>query len=308
MHAPDLELRHLATLLAVVDAGTFGRAADALGYTQSAVSQQVAALERTVGMPVFDRPKGPRRVTLTPAGELLAGRARRLLAEVADVADELDRLRRGVTGRIVLGTFQSASVQLLPDLVGAMRSTRPEVELGLVEDDDQDRLLGGLIEGTLDVTFTVDPPAHPDLHHEPLGADPFLVVTRAGELPGPTASVGDLDGVPMIGQNPTTVCQLLIDERLAAVGLRPDYVFRSQDNQAVQGMVRSGMGRAVMPSLAVDHDDPGVDVWPLDPPVPPRVLHLSWRVDRTAVPALDHLVGLARDVAERRLDPVPVTT
>lgn len=75
----------------------------------------------------------------------------------------------------------------------------------------------------------------------------------------------DVSDHPLIGQPGGNVCQILIDERLAAVGVRPDYMFRSQDNGAVQGMVRSGMGRAIMPLLAVDIDDPDVDVLVSDP-------------------------------------------
>ena len=82
MRLRDLELRHLAALVAVADEGSFARAATALGFTQSAVSQQIAALEKVVGLPVFDRPKGPRPAELTPAGRLLLTHARRTLAGI----------------------------------------------------------------------------------------------------------------------------------------------------------------------------------------------------------------------------------
>ena len=82
----NVDVRHLLALTAVVDEGTFGGAADALGFSQAAISQQIAALEKVIGQPVFDRPGGPRRPTLTPAGEVFVVHARAILArlELAD--------------------------------------------------------------------------------------------------------------------------------------------------------------------------------------------------------------------------------
>lgn len=301
----DLELRHLAALVAVADEGSFGRAAAALGFTQSAVSQQIAALEKAVGLPVFDRPKGPRPAELTPAGELLLGHARQMLTQVESVGYELDQLRRGITGRLVIGTFQSVSAKLLPAIVGRVRSEVPAVDIGLFETDDQTALFEGIVSDELDLAFTVDAGPDPRIESELLGYDPFVVVTAAGELPGPVATTADISDHPLIGQPSTNVCQLLIDERLAAAGVRPDYVFRSQDNGAVQGMVRSGMGRAIMPLLAIDPDDPGISVLPLQPPIQPRTMQLTRRAGRSLPPVADRFTEIAREVAEAVLQPEP---
>ena len=110
----SLELRHLVALDAVATEGTFGRAAERLGYTQSAVSQQIAALERTLGGAVFDRPGGPRPVRLTPLGKLVLGHARDILARAQATADAVERFKAGEGGRIDIGTFQSVSNVLLP--------------------------------------------------------------------------------------------------------------------------------------------------------------------------------------------------
>lgn len=297
----DLEIRHLTALVAVVDEGSFGAAAAALGFTQSAVSQQIAALEKAVGMPVFDRPKGPRRAELTPAGELLAARARALLGDVADLADDLDRLRRGLTGRLVVGTFQSVSAEVLPPLIGRFRAEVPDVEIRLYENDDQGDQLDRLLADDLDLAFTVDPPDDPRLDTLLLGHDPFVVIAAPADAPGPAATPADLESGPLIGQPLGDVCQALIDERLLSVGIRPDYVFRSRDNGAVQGMVRSGMGRAIMPRLAVDADDPGVVVLPLDPPIRPRDIHLTRRRGRSLPPAVDRFTELAVEIADELL-------
>lgn len=306
MALQDADLRHLAALVAVADHGTFGRAATALGFTQSAVSQQIAALEKAVGMPVFDRPKGPRPVELTPAGELLLDHARRMLGAVDAAATELDRLRRGITGRLLIGTFQSVSAEILPGVVGRVRAEAPSVDIGLFETDDQTTLIDGILADELDVAFTVDVDGDERVESERLGYDPFVVIVRAGDVPASVATPADISDTPLIGQPENHVCQRLIDRRLAEAGVRADYVFRSIDNGAVQGMVRSGMGRAVMPLLAVDADDPGIEVLPLEPPIAPRTIQLTRRTGRSLPPAADRFAEIAREVAADVLQREPV--
>lgn len=302
---PDLEIRHLAALVAVADEGSFARAATALGFTQSAVSQQIASLEKAVGMPVLDRPKGPRPAELTPAGQLLLDHARDVLGRIESVSNELDQLRRGVTGRLVVGTFQSVSSQILPPVVGRMRTEVPQVDIGLFETDDQTALVERICSEELDLAFTVDAEDSERLDSELLGYDPFVVLVAADDPIGDVATPADISDHPLIGQPSTNVCQLLIDQRLAGAGVRPDYVFRSQDNGAVQGMVRSRMGRAVMPLLAVDPDDPGIRVLALDPPIASRTIQLTRRLGRTLPPAADRFAAIAREVCAARLQAEP---
>src|SRR5881628_1016809 len=103
-----LELRHLTALRAVAEEGTFGRAAQRLGYTQSAISQQIAALERIVGEKLLERPGGPRAVSLTEAGHLLLRHADSIVARLDAAQADLQALRAGDAGTLRVGTFQSA--------------------------------------------------------------------------------------------------------------------------------------------------------------------------------------------------------
>src|SRR6266571_5516327 len=112
----NVELRHLATMAAIAEEGSFGRAADRLGYTQSTVSQQIATLERAVGGPVFDRPGGPRPVRLTPLGAVVLDHGRDLMAKADQLSEAIDRFKAG-HGRIDIGTFQSISNLILPAVV-----------------------------------------------------------------------------------------------------------------------------------------------------------------------------------------------
>jgi DNA-binding transcriptional LysR family regulator len=121
---PGLELRHLLALVAVSETGTFSRAAEQLGYTQSAVSQQIGTLERIVGTPLFERPGGPRPVRLTTAGEILLTHARAVLARVSSAAADLRALASGEQGQLRVGTLPSIGTKILPN------SSRPSETSG----------------------------------------------------------------------------------------------------------------------------------------------------------------------------------
>jgi DNA-binding transcriptional LysR family regulator len=301
--ARDLEIRHLIALVAVAEEGTFGRAATRLGYTQSAVSQQIAALERVVGAPLFDRPGGPRPVELTPLGRLLADHARALLARAEAAASDVRRFHAGVIGRLDVGTFQSVSTALLPDILGRLLAERPEVEAHLLERDDHDELVARVVEGQLDLAFLVlEPDAGAELDSIELLVDPFVVVALPDEVDGDgPLPVGQLAHRPLIGQQDDS-CQRLVDSGLRGAGLDPDYVFRTSDNGAVIAMVRAGMGMAVLPLLAVDTSDPRVAVRRLDPPIPPRRIAVGWRRGRTLSPAAEHFVAIAQEVSAELRD------
>jgi DNA-binding transcriptional LysR family regulator len=291
----DLELRHLAALRAVAEEGTFGRAAARLGFTQSAVSQQIGALERVVGEPVFDRPGGPRPVALTPAGRILLRHANAILDRVRQAEGDLDGLRSASRGRLAIGTFQSMSVRIVPGVLSELRKAHPHVELVLVESDDQDELLTRLRDGDLDITFVVTL-NDTDLDIVPLLEDPFVLVCPRDSaiLPkkGPVPAAL-LDELTMVSQ-PSNACQAAIDRGLHDLGVHPDVVFRSSDNAAVQAMVSAGMGHALMPRLALDLADPSVVFREISPPVPPRAIGLASIAGRTLAPIVDEFIEIAK--------------
>lgn len=290
----DVELRQLRALIAVTEEGSFGKAAERLGFTQSAISQQIAGLERAVGEKVFDRHGGPRRAQLTPTGELLVEHAHKLLEQLQEAEDGLRSLRAGEVGRLVVGSFQSVSVNVLPEVVGRLRQERPGLSVRAVEVDDVEEVIRRLQTDELDLAFAAGLPDHPDIETSVLLVDPFVLVSPAG-APAPTPDPRLLGGIPMIGQ-PLCACQASIDEALREHGVEPDYVFRSNDNSAVQAMVRAGMGSAVMPRLAVDLNDRGVTVADFEPALQPRVVVLAKRRGRTLLPAAERFRELAESV------------
>jgi DNA-binding transcriptional LysR family regulator len=291
----DVEIRHLAALVGVADTGSFGRAAARLGFTQSAVSQQIAALERVVGEPVFDRPGGPRPVEITPAGEVLLQHARVVLGHLREAEQDLDALRAGEQGRLAIGTFQSISVKILPAVITALKAERPGVDVHLIELTDQNELIEQVVSGALDLTF-VNSVEDPRLATQFLFEDPMMYVTAAlaGASDGPIDAL-EINQVPLIGDQQSS-CQLIIEAALRRVGVTPNYVFRSNDNGAMQAMVRAGMGDAVMPLLAIDTTDPGVIVRPIEPVLDSRMIGLAWRSTRTLPPAARRFVELANSV------------
>ena len=300
----DLDMRHLLALDAVATEGTFAKAAERLGYTQSAVSQQIASLEKAVGEKVFDRPGGPKPVELTPFGAALLEGGRDLLARVEALGAELERFRSGDAGRLTIGTFQSVSSAVLPRVLGRFRSARPDVDVQLFETDVDQELEEHLERGQTEVSFLVGAGLHPertDFETRHLLTDPFVLVARPEQFaPGPV-KVDALFDEPMIGQHPNS-CQLLNEAGLRTAGLDPTYVFRSNDNGTVAAMVRAGMGVAVMPLLCTEPDDPRTVLHPLDPPIAGRQVSIAWRAGRTLSPAARAFIDLTTTICAELFD------
>jgi DNA-binding transcriptional LysR family regulator len=286
----ELDLKHIVALDAVATEGTFGRAAERLGYTQSAVSQQIAALERIIGDKVFDRPGGPRPVALTPLGAELLERGRELLTRVDSMSLELDLFRTGSVGKLAIGTFQSVSAMLLPKVVARMRETFPSLDMQVLESDLEEQLEHALASGEVEVSFLVGS-EFPDLDSVHLLDDPFVLVARPDQFPPGPVRTEQFAGEPMIGQHPNS-CQLLNEAGLRSVGIEPNYVYRTNDNGTVAAMVRAGMGVAVMPFLCVEPEDRRIAIHPIDPAIPDRSICLAWRRNRTLSPAAERFIQL----------------
>ncbi|WP_354570290.1 LysR family transcriptional regulator [Glaciihabitans sp. UYNi722] len=289
----DVELRHLAAMNAIAEEGSFGRAAARLGYTQSTVSQQIAALEKAVGGPVFDRPGGPKPVRITPLGSVVLDQGRELLAKGQALSDAVDRFQAG-DGRIDIGTFQSVSNVILPSVVSRLRDEFPNCDIRLSEEEpDQPQI------GDLDLLF-YDGPIDGDVEHVKLFDDPYLLVAAAGTFPEGAVSLEQLDNQPMVAW-PLTCDQPGMEQALARGGARPRVVFRTAVNDTLLSMVRAGLGSAALPRLAIRGADVASDsrlrIHELRPPVPPRTIYLHWRAGRTHSPLARRAIEIAIEVA-----------
>ena len=285
----DIELRHLAAMAAIVDEGSFGRAAARLGYTQSTVSQQIAALERALGGAVFDRPGGPKPVRLTPLGAVVLGQGRELLAKAEALAGAVERFKAG-GGRIDIGTFQSVSNVILPSVVRRLRDEFPECDIRLSEEEPEHPQIG-----ELDLLF-YDGALDGEVERVKLLDDRYLLVTRAGEFPEGPVALEQLDGAQMVAW-PPTCHQPEMEQALARGGARPRIVFRSAVNDTLLSMVRAGLGSAVLPWLAIRGADTSSDdrlhVHELRPQLPPREIYLHWRAGRTHSPVARRAIEIA---------------
>ena len=299
----DFELRHLTTLAAIAEEGTFGRAAARLGYTQSSVSQQIAALERALGGAVFERPGGPRPVRLTPLGEVVLTHGRDLLGKAEALGDAVDRFRAG-EGRIDIGTFQSVTNLILPAVVRRLLDEHPRCDIRLSEVEPEDPQLGDL-----DLLFH-DGRIAGNVESAKLLDEPYLLVARIGAFPDGPVRVKLLDDAPMVAW-PTTYHQRWLEATLATTGARPRIVFRTTGHEAILSMVRAGIGSAVLPWLALHGSDGWSDgllsIHQLRPS-PAREMYLHWPAGRTQSPLAARAIEIAVEAAEDLAAHQPVGT
>jgi molybdate transport repressor ModE-like protein len=300
-----IELRHLTALEAVAREGSFGRAAQKLGYTQSAVSQQIAALERIVGARLVERPGGPRRVSLTEAGELLLRHAEAIVARIAAAQADLAALSEGAAGPLRVGVFQSVGQHILPEAMRRFGDAWPLIDIQLTESASDAELLELVERGELDLTFADLPLTEGPFEAVELLRDPYVLVVPADsplaarDTAPSRAEIAKLD---LIGYRQ---CRSL--NQIASTvpgGLR--FIFRSDHNGTVQGLVGAGVGAALIPRLAADPNDDRVVLLDLGSRVPPRLIAMAWHRDRHRTQAARAFVDAALEVAaelERR--PVP---
>ncbi len=291
----DLEIRHLHALVAVAETGTFGKAAEALGYTQSAVSQQIAALERATGTPVFDRPGGPRQVRLTPAGEVLLAHAQDVLATLRVAEADVAAIARGDRGELRVGLMQSVGTKILPRLLARLAVERPEVRIVLNEAQNPADLLAMVEAHDLDIAFSAD--LHPEgpFTTRHVLDDPFvLLVPNTPEWRDRRSiTIQEVATLPLVGYRNTSCAG---EAELALGDADPTYVFRSDDNTTVQGCVAAGVGVCLAPMLTIDLDDPTTRTVEVAPAVPPRTITVSWHADRRPSPLIEAFVEATAEI------------
>jgi molybdate transport repressor ModE-like protein len=280
-----VEVRHFAALDAVAREGSFGRAAESLGYTQSAISQQIATLEKIVGETLVERPGGPRAVSLTDAGELLLRHAEAIVARIDAARADISALRAGETGTLRVGTYQSSVLVCLPGVMrrflaawpgssSGSRSRRPIPELYRLIESVRARprvLQQPTPRRAVRGARADERPVRP----------PRLRRQRAAKRS--SASLDDLGDNVLIGSN-TCASGVLIETSLADRGYDVEYAFRSDDNTTLQGLVAAGFGVALTPLLAVLPGDDRVKALRLVPKMPRRGIAVVWHRDRHRSP------------------------
>jgi DNA-binding transcriptional LysR family regulator len=296
MNIANIELRHFTALEAVGRTHSFVAAARELGYTQSAVSQQIARLERAVGQRLVDRPGGPRPVSLTEAGQLLLRHADAIVARLDAAQADMAALAEGAAGPLRVGILQSVGARILPGLLRRFREQWPRVEVRVQEETAPRELLRLLEHGELDLTFADLPlPDGPFAWNEIL-RDPYVLLVPAGDpLAGREAAppLRELSGLPLITWRQLGEPETYLRGRVPDLNV----VFRSDDNGTLVGFVAEGLGYAVVPQLVVNPRNPAYVALPFGNRIPPRHLAIVWHRDRYRSAAAQAFIELSSDSA-----------
>lgn len=274
-----MNLRDLRYLVALADHKHFGRAAAASFVSQPTLSTQIKKLEEELGVALVER--SPRQVMLTPVGQQIAERARKVIAQVEEMAEIARRSRDPEAGTVRLGLFPTLGPYLLPHVVPALRERFPRLELLLVE-EKTDQILARLRDGRLDAGILALPVHDDQLHVEPLFDEPFvLAVPRDHALAGGEAlEVSDLDRqhLLLLEEGHCLRDQALDVCRLAGADERDD--FRATSLETLRQMVAAGVGITLLPVLAVQPPvppSPDIRLVPFRGEVPHRRIAMLWR-------------------------------
>jgi DNA-binding transcriptional LysR family regulator len=300
-----LDVRRLRILLTVAEEKSFTGAAQRLSLTQSAVSQQMAALERETGVALLNRT--PQGVSLTEAGNILAQRSYRLLAEITAVEGEL--LAAGdARPEIRLGAFSTAGLELLPRALKAFTATRPEVRVSLVSlppGDITTPLRDGSIHALLTWEYSFAPqPPNRHLAQFRLPDDPLLAVLPAGHpLTARTdITLADLADEPWMARSHREPYENAYETMCRIAGFEPEIAFRTDDYEALQGLVAAGLGVSMAPALSLVPRRHDVVIRPISQPLFTRQVSALTVVDAPRMAPLADFIAILHQTAEALRD------
>jgi DNA-binding transcriptional LysR family regulator len=302
-----LDPRRLRVLREVTARGSFAAAAEALSFTQSAVSQQIAALERGAGTRLVER--GVRPVRLTDAGRALLAHAEAVLARLDEAEQELGEIARLRRGRLRLASFPTAIATLVPRALAVFNQRHPDVDLTVIDDHGQG-LIPRLARWELDLALIYEHAALPEpdveLERTHLLEDPFDLVVPLGHPLAGRASVAleELADETWIGGAPDSAYGAIVVHSCQAAGFQPRFAFGSDDYNAVQAFVAVGLGIAVLPRLALAFARPGLHRVRLTVPPARNItaarLAASYRSAATA-----SMLSILKETADSLVIPIP---
>lgn len=297
-----LNVGRLRVLAEVARRGSFSGAADALSYTQSAVSQQVATLEAEAGMTLLER--HARGVRVTPAGRALVEHAEGILARLEAAEAELSAIAGLRAGRLRMASFPTAGATLMPLAIATFRSAYPEIELTLAEGEPEEiapRLRAG--EFDLALLFEFDEPeaGTDSLERIELLQDPmYLALPREHPLAGKSGlRLEDLRGEAWVQTSRESPCARHVVRSCHAAGFEPNVSFESDDYQTVQGLVAAGVGVALIPELALSVVREDIAIRALAPRPPVRQVIAAAPTDARLSAATPAMLVILEEAAKR---------
>jgi DNA-binding transcriptional LysR family regulator len=298
-----LNVARLRVLKEVAYQGSFSAAADALSYTQSAISQQIATLEAEAGMALLER--HPRGVTLTAAGQTLVGHAEGILARLEAAESSLEAIAGLRGGRLRVASFPTAGASLMPLAIADFRSSYPDVELTLAEGEPE-QIVPRLRAGELDLallfefdgkTLELDGMTRTELLDDPM----YLALPREHVLAKKNnVRLWDLAKEAWVQTSRSSPCALHVVRSCHAAGFEPNVAFESDDYQTVQGLVAAGVGVALIPELALSVVREDIVIRSLSPAPPIRQVLAATPAGARLVPAAPAMLGILEEAARLR--------
>ncbi|HEV7847398.1 MAG TPA: LysR family transcriptional regulator [Thermoleophilaceae bacterium] len=302
-----LDVKQLRVLRAVAEHGSFSAAADSLSYTQPAISQQIAALEKRAGTTLVDR--GSRGVRLTDAGRALVEHAEVVIARLAAAEAELEAIAGIRGGRVRLSSFPSAGASLLPPAIALFTERHPEVELSFVEQEPEEAVpMLRAAELEVALVFEYRDMSQPEfdrlyegieLRH--LIDDPmYLAIPRDHPAARrPRIRLHDVAEDTWIQNDTTGPCGRLHLAACAAAGFEPRIGFQSDDYNVVQGLIAAGVGVSLLPALSLTNVREDIVVRSLGKSAPTRRIAAATLAGRYRSPAANAMLDILSEAADR---------
>ncbi len=293
-----LDLSRLRALHAVSVHGSVGAAAAALGYTPSAVSQQIAKLERETRTTLLER--HGRGVALTEEAKLLAATAQQLMDISEQAETALEESRGQPIGRLRVAAFASAARGLLPAVLADLAHRHPALEVRLTEINphlSMDLVSRGVTDLAVTHDWDIAPlPAPEGVEQAVIGDDRCDLLVPAGHPFTSRAVIhrSDLGGQRWVCQPPGRVCHDWLVRTLRTAGFEPDITHIAEENHTIVSLVAAGLGVAVVPRLGTGTLPPGAVAVPLEPG-PVRRLYALWRTGAARRPAITEAVRTLRE-------------
>ncbi|GAA3134161.1 LysR family transcriptional regulator [Planomonospora alba] len=295
-----LDVRRLQILRAVVTSGSVTAAAANLGYTPSAISQQMAALEKEAGTPLLERVG--RGVQPTAAGRLLTEHAAVISRQLAEAEAALADLRAGRTGQLTIRYFATAGAALVAPAVAWLRTQHPGVRIDLKTTDPEDPL-PEVTQGRADLAIVVASRnrRYDGVRLVHLLDDPYRAVLPSGHrlTAKRVLDLTDLAEEPWVRSERPGPCLDALLDGCAAAGFSPSFAVESEDYPTAQGFVAAGLGLSLIPSMGLTNRHPGVVIRKVRNPEPVRAIHAAVREASPSRPVLDGLLTALRNAAAR---------
>jgi DNA-binding transcriptional LysR family regulator len=277
-----MEVHQLNCFLAVMEEGSFNRAATRLHKTQPAISYQVKQLEDELGMPLFHR--GARRITPTQAGNVLALHARDVVELLRRSREAVERLSEGVAGDIRIGTVNSVGIYFLPDVLRNMREKYPKVHPTVLY-RDSGAIMDAMLSNRLDVALVANPRPDRRLRQEPIIEERVSLVCAPSHpfFGRETIRPSELKGLQYVSLTPENPTGDLVRAFLARMGVDMDPVVSTDNVETVKKMVEVGLGVAFLPDMVTAPDvacsgQPGrVARVEVGPPIIRSIVLVTWK-------------------------------